>query len=227
MSASALFTWAPPLPFVNELLSLVTFGVENLDDCCEDMIKLFMLAAAFVCAGRATSALAGWVNLNVTLTRRFSQAVAVAAACVVYPTADQFSDSLARHAQGLQETLQATLGLPASEPDPIDLVIHTSTAVNMIDDVIEDAFKSVCVFSHYTMGALLGGTMRRIIAGWVVNVDGSTGAGYLMAAGNAASTLVIVGTPAGRYSKCDKFGDRLGDLVQDALTEWLSIDVVD
>ena len=50
MSASALFTWAPPLPFVNEFLSLVTFAVENLDDCCEDLIKLFMLAAAFVCA---------------------------------------------------------------------------------------------------------------------------------------------------------------------------------
>lgn len=227
MSAAALFTWAPPLPFVNEFLSLVTFAVENLDDCCEDMIKLFMLVAAYVCAGRATSALGGWVNLDVRLTRCFSQAFAVAAACVVYPTADQFSDSLARHAQGLQETLHVALGLPASEPDPIDLVVHTSTAVNLIDDVIEDAFKSVCVFSHYTMGALLGGTMRRIVAGWILNVDGSTSAGYLAAAGNAASTLVIVGTPAGRYSKCDKFGDKLGDLVQDALTDWLRVEVVD
>jgi hypothetical protein len=102
-------------------------------------------------------------------------------------------------------------------------VIPTSTVVDMIDDVIEDAFKSACVASHYTMGALLGGTMRRVIAGWVVNIHGS-GARYTVAAGNAASALVIVGTPAGRYSKCDKFGDRLGDLVQQTLLRWLSVE---
>ena len=218
----ALFTWAPPLPFVNEFLSLVTFAVENLDDCCEDITKLFILAAVFVCASRATSGLGAWANVDAALMWWFNQAVAVTAACAVYPTADHLSDTLAQHAQGLQETLCDALGVPASEPDPTDLVIHRTTAENMIDDVIEDVFKSVCVFSHYTMGALLGGTMRRIIAGWVTGMDGSMGARYSVAAGNAASTLVIVGTPAGRYSKCDQFGDRLGDLVQDTLVKWLS-----
>ena len=35
-----------------------------------------------------------------------------------------------------------------------------------------------------------------------------------------ARALVIVGTPAGRYSTCDRFGDRLGDLVQQTLIDW-------
>jgi hypothetical protein len=119
---SALFAWAPPLPFVNEFLSLVTFGVENLDDCCEDVLKLGMLAAAYVCVSYAAAALGARVGLDDAVTRWIGRASAVAAVCVAYPVADQLSDGFAWHAQGLQESLRAKLGLPASEPDPTDRV---------------------------------------------------------------------------------------------------------
>ena len=119
---SALFAWAPPLPFVNEFLSLVTFGVENLDDCCEDLLKLGMLAAAYMSVSCAAMALGARVDLDDAVTRWLGRASAVAAVCVAYPAADQLSDGFAWHAQGLQESLRAKLGLPASEPDPTDLV---------------------------------------------------------------------------------------------------------
>ena len=222
---AALFAWAPPLPFVNELLGLVTFGVENLDDFCEDLLKLGTLASVFAGVRYAVAALGHRAGHDAAATPWVSRAFAVAAVGVAYPATDKLSDSFAWHAQELQENLRAQLGLPPSEPEPNDLVIPTTnTAVNIIDDVVEDVFKSACVVSHYTMGALLGGTMRRIIAEWVVN-SGSVGARYTVAVGNAASALVIVGTPAGRYSKCDKYGDRLGDLVQDALLKRLGAEL--
>ena len=216
----ALFPWAPPLPFVNELVSLVTFVLDNLDDLCEDGLKLLLLAAAAaaaMAAWRAAAAVAGPAAALPGL-ERLGAAAAVAAVGAAYPLADQLSDDAARHGQGLQETLRAAAGLPPHEPDPPDLVLtERSAAINIVDDVVEDAFKAACVFSHYTMGALLGGTMRRVIAGWL---EGSSAESYAAAAGRAASALVIVGTPAGRYSTCDRFGDRLGDLVQQTLIDW-------
>lgn len=219
----APFPWAPPLPFVNEFLNLVAFAVEDLDDCAEDILKLIILAVACVCARYPVARICLWMGLEVAVLRWFSRAAVVAAVCVVYPVADQLSDSLARYPQILQDSLGATLGMPPPEPEQSDISIPYNVVVDSVDDVVEDVFKAACVFSHYTMGALLGGTMRRIIAGWVVHVDGSVGARYTVAAGNAASTLVVVGTPAGRYSKCDRFGDKLGDQVQRALIDWLNV----
>ena len=163
------------------------------------------------------------LGLDAAGTRRLGVSMAVAAAGAAYPSVDQLADSFAHHAQAMQESLRSTAGLPPSTPDAADLGLaeEQGAVVGMIDDVVEDAFKSVCVFSHYTMGALLGGTMRRVLASWLAGVDGSSiGARCAPTAGPLASTLVIVGTPAGRYYKCDEYGDRLGDLVQQTMLDW-------
>jgi hypothetical protein len=218
-----LFPWAPPLPFVNEFVSLCAFTLDNLDDCCEDALKLILLASVAASVRHAAAAAGPYLGLDAAGTRRLGVSMAVAAAGATYPSVDQLADSFAHHAQAMQESLRSTAGLPPSTPDAADLGLaeEQGAVVGMIDDVVEDAFKSVCVFSHYTMGALLGGTMRRVLASWLAGVDGSSiGARCAPTAGHLASTLVIVGTPAGRYYKCDEYGDRLGDLVQQTMLDW-------
>ena len=220
---SELFVWAPPLPFVNEFLSLISFFLDSLDDCCEDLMKLLFLAVVAAAVRRAMSAAGPLLGLDVASGGRLGVAFAVVAVGAVYPFVDRVSDRFAHHAQLLQESCREALGVPPEAPEPIDaLEVEKNLMLSMVDDIIEDSFKSACVFSHYTMGALLGGTMRRIVAEWFMDTQSSIGARYKSAAGRAMSTLVIVGTPAGRYAKCDQYGDKLGDLVQEALVNWTS-----
>lgn len=103
---------------------------------------------------------------------------------------------------------------PELEPPPEESR-HGVIAGN-VDDLVEDVFKLGCVASHYKMGALLGGTMRRALAGLTADVpmQDSPVFGAMNAAIGVAVEVVKYGTPAGRYAKCNSYGDELGDWVQ-------------
>ena len=59
---------------------------------------------------------------------------------------------------------------------------------------------------------LLGGSLRRALAGY----DGVAGQ-----VADVASTIVVVGTPASRYAKCNNYADMLGDSVQSSVQSFV------
>jgi len=101
-------------------------------------------------------------------------------------------------------------GPPAEAED--DEASRLTLFERVIDDVVEDGFKLVCVRAHYAVGGLLGASLRRAILQ-------STALPVARHAASVAAEAVRFGTVAGRYCRCDEYGDRLGDTLQQAVID--------
>ena len=191
----------PPLPVVSELFAISQFGATCLDDAVEDVTKFVLVCAAVLFCRR-------WLVYNLPVP-----AQAVAAAALVlgnYPLIDRFADRAGDMADPAADAVRAWIGMAPSgldePPEPPD--------ADVIDDLVEDGFKLLCVSAHYRMGVLLGGSLRHALAQSFTSLDDSALRSALRASADAASAIVAIGTPFARYERCNDYGDTLGDLVQ-------------
>lgn len=187
---------------------MVQFALHSIDDVAEDTVKIVLLTTIwwftrYLLANRGAG---GW-----------QIAAAVAVVAVAHPFVDAGADAVGDACAVWVDDLRATLRLPplhrppsnAHSAVPSTLDPQSGALVHAVDDVVEDAFKALCVLSHVRMGTLL---QSSIVAS---NPGGAVSAAMLQAAG----VIVAVGTPASRYSECNDYADALGDAAQQWLAE--------
>lgn len=84
--------------------------------------------------------------------------------------------------------------------------------IDRLVQVVEDGFKGGCLLLHAEVGSLLGDalvlpllpkTLQQPQLLWAV------------------SSLVMLCTVSGRYNDCDSYGDALGDIAQNTVSDYL------
>ena len=129
---------------------------------------------------------------------------------LAFPAINYFSDQVGDGAQAVQNVVRAKLGYPPQDLRPKRAApAHIPFAATVVDDLVEDSFKSVCVYAHARFGMMLAagvgsteallGTGTNGVTRWAVHI---------------AKAVVAVGTPAGEYATCDAYADMLGDWAQ-------------
>ena len=110
---------------------------------------------------------------------------------------------------GPQNVVRDFLGLPlkvvSREVTPADVPF----IVEVTDDYVEDVFKFCCVGSHAWVAYILSTVI-------VPSLHATGGVPLHLA--KMVGTIVSVSGPTSQYAACDKYGDRLGDLVQ----QWMA-----
>ena len=194
----------PPLPVLTELFAVAQFGATCLDDAVEDATKFCLVYAAVLFCRR-------WLVYNLP---RPAQAVAAAAFVLGnYPLIDRVADRAGDMADPAADAVRAWIGMAPSGLDEPPDGLHGPDA-DVVDDLVEDGFKLLCVSAHYHMGVLLGGSLRHALAQSFTSLDDSALRSALRASADAASAIVAIGTPFARYERCNEYGDTLGDLIQ-------------
>ena len=180
----------PPLPIINDVVAIVSFLADSLDDLVEDAAKLAMLW--FV----------GWIVWRVLSGARFgrraTQAAVVCAVAASHPQSNDISDAMGDRMAVVQDLLRSE---PKADGSRSTRRTHLPGGHwSVVDDIVEDSFKLTCVGAHSYVGSLIG--------------SGVTHAAPASTLARAAGLLVAVGTPAAQYRACDAYADELGDVVQ-------------
>ena len=208
----------PPLPLIQDAWSLVHFLVHSLDDAAEDLIKFsFILVAYWLVRRNAKSDVAGAAALT-----------AVGAAILffyLYPIVDHVADAAGDIMAPVQNSVRAASGLPEKRrrviqedggllqhaPPPVPLTIR------LIDDLVEDAFKAVCILSHAHIGALL---QTAVVGRLGAPATSSARGARPSIVRRAAGKLLAIGQPLSQYTSCDAYADTLGDRAQRWAAAW-------
>ena len=192
----------PPLPVVSEVAALVMFCATSLDDAVEDAVKVLLLFLVVKLAVRITGAS--------TILGGFTGAVILPVVLAVYPLATLAGDAVGDQVEPLQVYLAAVLGtsLPGKRPSYNKVDPHQTVWTALLDDLVEDSFKSFCLYTHYRMGEATS-------AATVLPLAQRSGN---LALGRVAAFMVSIGHPAAAYNACDAYGDILGDRIQMLLT---------
>lgn len=199
--------WVPPMPVLNELVGFATFAAMSLDDAVEDATKYCAVFAIVRLSRRGLSIIPRGVS-------RVSVAVLlVAAGLALYPTLDHVADRAGDIVgEQFQPQLRSWMHIRKdphrSDEPPCD---------SIMDDIVEDTTKFICVAAHYHMGQMLGGSLRNSLAQMFITLDESPFKAGLRIAADSASAIVSIGTPTSRYGRCDEYADRLSDWAQ---TRW-------
>lgn len=185
----------PPLPLLQDGLALAIFWCESLDDCVEDLVKvaaaLLLLALARSLARQLLpkSALVHGVLMLLVLSW--------------YPLVDRAANVAGELITPLQ---RANAICPALHESRRNRSSHTlrpasRAASNLVDEVVEDVAKLLCVSSHAYVGLLLHSAVAHApsVAVLPPRLRGFT------------SWLLMVGPPAAQYQACDEWSDALGD----------------
>ena len=102
--------------------------------------------------------------------------------------------------------------------DPVETP-SGSGVLSLADDLIEDIFKGVCLAAHAKTGKLLS---THWLKKPLLAVTWTRRPQWFGAVAAALVGLVEAAIPAAKYSKCDRFGDELGDQVQRMLLQWVA-----
>ena len=133
-----------------------------------------------------------------------------------YLLIDRVADRAGDMADPAADAVRAWIGMAPSgldePPEPPD--------TDVVDDLVEDGFKLLCVSAHYRMGVLLGGSLRHALAQSFTSLDDTALRSPPRASADAASAIVAIGTPFARYERCNDYGDTLGDLLQARWYTW-------
>lgn len=181
--------YVPPMAIVEDAMAISSFVTSSVDDVVEDAAKLMCLVttARFLhgrFGGGSTGVLAGSLGAG-----------------AMYQPCDVLGDLLGDVAQAALQPVLETFGWPERAPPRPAGNRAPGHLLDLADDVVEDAFKLVCVWSHVRMGQVLTDS-------WAVPLVGDTGL-----AGAIAGQVVRVGVPAAKYNMCNEYGEFLGKWV--------------
>eukprot|EP00927_Polykrikos_kofoidii_P073171 TRINITY_DN69242_c0_g1_i1.p1 TRINITY_DN69242_c0_g1~~TRINITY_DN69242_c0_g1_i1.p1 ORF type:complete len:217 (+),score=34.40 TRINITY_DN69242_c0_g1_i1:94-744(+) len=196
----------PPLPLLREACAIVDVVTSGLDDIAEDCAKLLIFYVLWIVFKRLLSA----VRTSVGKISMISSWVVLVVAC--YRHIDCYADLVGDMVQPVQDVLKVYSG---KSIEPKREVVATDQQLPLVlyivDDVIEDSFKAVCVGSHAFIGNLLRTGFIQVAEAGRDDVPS--------AAIKAVGWFIAMGPPAEMYTYCNEYGDKLGNVVQRVLRQ--------
>jgi len=189
----------PPLPVVSEIVSIPRFFLAGqTDDFVEDTTKL-------ACLLGAGSFVNGVAN-KLSLVDGSSTALHVLGMGVFYKPCDFVGDLFGDIANNAMDKVLLWLGFdieleensgipPGNEPAPV---------LHVIDDIVEDGFKFVCVWSYFQVGKLYGKNLLTVLLPY----PGFEQVNLII------GDVIKLGVPIKKYAMCNNYADFLGDLSQ-------------
>jgi len=181
--------YIPPMAIIEDAVAISAFVSSSVDDVVEDAAKLMCLA--------------GTVRFAATHGGRLGGGMLAASMSVLamYQPCDWASDHLGDLTQAFLRPFLQWMGWPRrGGPWPM-AGPPSGLLLDLADDVVEDAFKLACVWSHVRMGQVLTDS-------WAVPLLGSSGA-----IARATGHVVRLGVPAAKYNMCNEYGEFLGKWV--------------
>ena len=199
----------PPLPLLTDAAACLAFLLDSLDDAVEDAVKFLLLCLLGYAAYQAMR--------QGHASRRTARAVAVAVLLCCHPPCDMLADRLGDKMHPVQNALRRGFGYREKDPRPDrgDSAAKYGFAATLVDDLVEDAFKTLCIGSHVFVGGILRTAVLARAAD--TNLEASVRGGNMIA--KAAGAVVAVGAPVSQYQNCNIYSDRLADKVQ----KWFSL----
>lgn len=185
----------PPLPLLQECVALMRFWCESLDDCLEDVTKLLLLFVALSVSWR--------INTQCLRSRVLGHAVIGTFLLLAYPLIDDISNRAGALAVPLQAVSCALFPCTMQHRGRLS---NRAGTCNLVDEIVEDTSKLLCVASHAYVGLLL----RTAV------VHGPAAIPSPMR--SVAGLIVAAGAPAAQYHACDEWSDALGDFAE----QWAS-----
>eukprot|EP00055_Hartaetosiga_balthica_P005189 m.14859 g.14859 ORF g.14859 m.14859 type:complete len:343 (-) comp4379_c0_seq1:102-1130(-) len=180
----------PPIPFFEDLQVLSSFFSDSMDDVTEDVFKFTCVSGTFA---------VGYSFGGGDFSNVRGKVVGYVATLTLYPVCDYVSDGIADKVSNTLRYLRSRLGFPTREPQE---TVHSSmyTVAVLADNIAEDTFKIICLWSHAMVGQLLGENL-------LVKALGRTPPFALKA-------VIMLGVPAAKYNLCNQYGDFVGDWVE-------------
>jgi len=129
---------------------------------------------------------------------------------LAYPLCNVAADSVGDMVEDTQDAVMTRVGYTVQKRID-DGAVHFN---NTLDDLTEDAFKSVCVGAWYQVGKILNQDYLtpRLLALLGGRVGGTAHRSRVLI--QAAGTLIALSIPSKHYDNCYKYGDFLGDVVE-------------
>jgi len=221
----------PPLPIIEESIAVARFIVTGVDDVVEDAVKLACTALVFSSATAVTKRLRGGLAPAAPQPREGEgegagwqtqlqwNPVGFAAAIAAYPICDAAGDKLGDGAEIARDRVMIGFGLtpPARNTKPPGTTTAAAELQGylapILDDLIEDSFKGVCLGMHGVIGSALGTQLLQgSLGSWLPWLP--------LPAKTAAAAVLTYGTPLKQYTECNAWGDTFGDLAVAKLKVW-------
>lgn len=221
----------PPLPIIEESIAVARFIVTGVDDVVEDAVKLACTALVFSSATAVTKRLRGGLAPAAPQPREGEgegagwqtqlqwNPVGFAAAIAAYPICDAAGDKLGDGAEIARDRVMKGFGLtpPARNTKPPGTTTAAAELQGylapILDDLIEDSFKGVCLGMHGVIGSALGTQLLQgSLGSWLPWLP--------LPAKTAAAAVLTYGTPLKQYTECNAWGDTFGDLAVAKLKVW-------
>ena len=175
---------ALPLPLITDAAACLSFLFDSLDDAVEDAAKFLMLAAL---------ALGSYAVVALVAQVCACCSAQLWLCCCCHPLRDMLADRLGDAMNPVQNAIRRGFGYneKVPRPDRGDPVAKFGYAATIIDDLVEDTFKAMCISSHVLVGGILRTAVLTRAA--ETNIGSTLRGGDLIA--RTAGAVVAVGTP--------------------------------